>query len=280
MIETPDKYPHLPKSYKGVYPFKLATTSFIYPADYVSNVKMLGDYFDEIELLLFESNDFDTLFCAAVITELERLATELKIDYDVHLPMDISISDRDSDNQRHALNTYNQIIERMSPLVPTSYCLHIPYNEANFKDHSIKKWQARVRSNLEKLLDTGVDASRICIENLDYPIDMIVDIVLELNFSICLDLGHLLHHGYDAAEAFNRYFSKISVMHLHGVENDQDHVSLDRLSEERLRPILEILKHFAKVVSLEVFSFDDLNASLQYLERCWKNFKSTGSRIY
>jgi len=47
-------YPSLPKSYKGLYPFKIGTTSFIYPAGYAQNVKMLGPYVDEIELLLFE----------------------------------------------------------------------------------------------------------------------------------------------------------------------------------------------------------------------------------
>jgi sugar phosphate isomerase/epimerase len=277
MVQQSNSYPHLHKSYKGVYPFKLATTSFIYPDEYIPNVKMLGKYFDEIELLLFESINIDTLLSGAVINELKRLATDLKIDYDVHLPMDISISDHDTHNQRHALSMLNQIIERVSPLAPTTYCLHVPYNETDFKSHNIKKWQARVKSNLEKLLDIGVDASRITVENLDYPIDLVAEIALELNFSICLDAGHLIHHDYDVADAFNRYFSKISVMHLHGVENNQDHVSLDRLSEERFHPIMKILKRFAGVVSLEVFSFNDLNASLQYLERCWKNFNLTES---
>ena len=277
MVHRLNSYPSLTKSYKRAYPFKLGTTSFIYPDDYIPNVKMLGAYIDEIELLLFESIEIESLFSGPVIDELDRLATELKVDYDVHLPMDISISDQDAQNQRHALKTLNQIIERVSPLAPSSYCLHIPYNEADFESHSIKKWHARVRSNLEKLLDTGVDPGRICIENLDYPIDLIADFVLELNLSICLDVGHLLYHGYDVADAFNRYFSKISVMHLHGVGNNQDHVSLDRLSEERFHPIMKMLKRFSGVVSLEVFSFDDLNASLQYLERCWKNFNSTES---
>ena len=270
-------YPRLTKSYKSAYPFKLGTTSFIYPDDYIANVRMLGAYFDEIELLLFESTGIESLFSGPVIDELDRLATELKVEYDVHLPIDISISDQDTQNQRHALKTLNQIFERVSPLAPSTYCLHLPYNEADFESHSIKKWHARVRSNLEKLLDTGVDAGRITIENLNYPIDLIADIALELNFSICLDLGHLLYHGYDATDAFNRYFSKIPVMHLHGVEKNQDHVSLDRLSEKRFHPIMEILKRFAGVVSLEVFSFDDLNASLKFLEQCWKDFNSNES---
>jgi len=35
MIENPKNHPRLPKSYKGFYPFKLATTSFISPDDYI-----------------------------------------------------------------------------------------------------------------------------------------------------------------------------------------------------------------------------------------------------
>jgi hypothetical protein len=46
-------YPALNKSYKGLFPFNIGTTSFIYPDDYVPNVKMLGPYLGNIELLLF-----------------------------------------------------------------------------------------------------------------------------------------------------------------------------------------------------------------------------------
>ena len=51
MDQTKKIYPSLTKSYKGFYPFKLATTSFIYPDDYMPNVKMLGSFFDEIVFL-------------------------------------------------------------------------------------------------------------------------------------------------------------------------------------------------------------------------------------
>jgi hypothetical protein len=84
MIETPKNYPHLPKSYKGFYPFKLATTSFIYPDDYIPNVKMLGPFVDEIELLLFESNAIESFFSASIIDKLQRLATDLNLSYNSH----------------------------------------------------------------------------------------------------------------------------------------------------------------------------------------------------
>jgi hypothetical protein len=85
-------YPALPKSYKGVYPFKIGTTSFIYPASYTQNVTMLAPYVDEIELLLFESAP-DSLPSIHEIKKLLSLSKEFDLTYNVHLPIDISLSD-------------------------------------------------------------------------------------------------------------------------------------------------------------------------------------------
>jgi hypothetical protein len=46
----------LPRSYKKRYPFRIGTTSFIYPAGYTENVARLGPHVDEIEILMFESH--------------------------------------------------------------------------------------------------------------------------------------------------------------------------------------------------------------------------------
>ena len=80
-------YPAPPRSYKGVYPFKIGTTSFIYPDHIIPNVKILGRYLDEIELLLFESTP-DSLPSKEEITTLATLATELDLTYHIHLPLD------------------------------------------------------------------------------------------------------------------------------------------------------------------------------------------------
>ena len=101
-------YPSLIKSYKGMYPFKIGTTSFIYPDHYIPNVKMLGPYLDEIELLLFESTGTDALPSKSVIAELSRLAKDFDLTYNVHLPTDISISDPDPKRQIHAVGNDGQ----------------------------------------------------------------------------------------------------------------------------------------------------------------------------
>ncbi|UCE54683.1 MAG: sugar phosphate isomerase/epimerase [Desulfobacterales bacterium] len=268
-------YPTLTKSYKGVYPFKLSTTSYIYPDDYIPNIKMLGPFIDEVELLLFESADIESLFSASEISELCRLATNFNLSYNIHLPTDISISDHEFNQRYPAVDTYVRIIERLLPLKPSTFSLHIPYKEDNFENITVKKWRDRVRSNLERLLRVEIDGDVLSIENLDYPVELLEDIIEDLNLSICMDVGHLIRYGHDIAEFFSRYFSKISIIHLHGVENNHDHLSLDRLPKGDIDPILRILKRFGGTVSVEVFSYNELSASLQFLEMCWKNLKST-----
>ena len=277
MNDISDKYPHLPKSYKGFYPFKLSTTSFIYPDNYIPNVKMLGPFVDEIELLLFESNDIESLFSASVVDELQHLARDLNLTYNIHLPTDIAISAHDDRQQQDAVETFKHVIQRLVPLEPSVFCLHVPYNESDYQSTKVNQWRDRVRSNMECLLSNGTDASVISIETLDYPLELIEDIIADLNFSVCLDVGHLMLHGNDIDDIFNRFSSKISIIHLHGVDSNRDHLSLDHLPERYIYPIIEILNRFTGIVSLEVFSYDHLKPSLHVLETWWNKFITTQS---
>jgi sugar phosphate isomerase/epimerase len=270
MNQQPQGYPSLTKSYKGIYPFKIGTTSFIYPDHYIPNVKMLGPYMDEIELLLFESQGTDALPSRTVITELCRLAAEFDLSYNVHLPTDISISDRDPARQRDAVETLVRVIERVDPLCPSALILHVPYIEESLKKHDVKKWRAIVYKNLEKILSAVDNKKIIAIENLDYPLELLEDIIVDLDLAICLDLGHLMLYEYDVLEVFNKYSFKTSVLHLHGVENDCDHTTLERLSERLFETVLRVLNRFTGVVSIEVFSFENLDSSLKFLESHWK----------
>ena len=43
------------RAHKSGYPFRLGTTSFIYPAGWAENVARLAPLVDEVELLFFES---------------------------------------------------------------------------------------------------------------------------------------------------------------------------------------------------------------------------------
>jgi len=86
-----------------------------------------------------------------------------------------------------------------------------------------------------------------------------------------MDIGHLFVDGADIKIFYDSYYDNISIIHLHGVENGLDHLSLERLPEKRAGEIIEILNKFTKTVSMEVFSYDDLTTSLEFLEKCWNN---------
>jgi sugar phosphate isomerase/epimerase len=264
------EYPSLTKSYKGLYPFKICTTSFIYPDHYIPNVKMLGPYLDEIELLLFESQGTDVLPTRKVITDLCRLAEEFDLSYNVHLPTDISISDRNPARQEGAVEKMIQVMDLVRPLDPSALILHVPYHEKSFDDQVVRNWQNRVYQNLKEIVSALENKKIIAIETLDYPLDLVEDIIVDLDLAICLDLGHLMVYDYDVLEVFKKFAPKTSVLHLHGVANGCDHTALERLSDKLFKTVLKVLNDFTGVVSLEVFSFENLDSSLKYLESHWR----------
>ena len=57
---------------------------------------------------------------------------------------------------------------------------------------------------------------------------------------------------------------------MHGVENSSDHTTLERLSDNLFDSVRQVLNKFTGVVSLEVFSFENLASSLKYLESRWR----------
>jgi sugar phosphate isomerase/epimerase len=262
-------YPKLSRSYKGVYPFTIGTTSFIYPDHYLPNVELLGPFLDEVELLLFESTDMDTLLAPSVIEELRLLAKKIGLSYNLHLPTDISIADPDPQRRQRATEIMVQIINRVVPLCPSTHTLHLPYTENSFAADKVRRWRDRIYTSLEKILTSGIRGDSISIETLNYPLDLVAEVVADMDLTICMDLGHLILNGDDIERGFRKYRGDIAIIHLHGIENGRDHLSLDRLSEKYLGPVLQILNQFNRSLSLEVFCFDDLAASLAFLEKRW-----------
>jgi len=261
----------LPKSYKGVYPFKLSTTSFIYKDSYVPNVKMLGPYLDEIELLLFESKP-GCLPKQNEIDELSILSKEFDITYNIHLPTDIYFSHKDPSVRQHAVETILRVLDLTSPLSPSTCTLHLSYDEASREKANVIRWQELTSESIKQLINFGVKAEETSIENLNYPFEWVEDIVRDFKFNICMDIGHLIVCDTDIKTFFDSYFENISIIHLHGVENGRDHLSLERLPEERVGEVIEILNKYKKTVSIEVFSYDALKSSLEFLEKCWNKF--------
>ncbi len=259
-------HPTLPKSYKGGFSFKVGTTSFIYPDGYVQNVKMLAPHLDEIELILFESAP-GSLPSIHEVKQLFSLANEFDLTYNIHLPIDISLGAPEPSIRHFALETVKQVMDLTATLSPSTYTLHLPYDEAGFDGEQIKRWQDRLNTSIKKLVSAGINGERISIETLNYPLNWVEEILLDFNLSVCIDVGHLILCGFDPETVFNKYKKRTPILHLHGVDNHQDHLPLDRLTKEDAKTVIKMLKQFEGVVSLEVFSFDYLKASLNFLEK-------------
>lgn len=260
----------LKKTYKGKFPFRLGTTSFIYPDGYIENIRLLGPYLDEIEVLLFESSTPDCFPTAEEIKEMSRLAETYRLAYNVHLPLDLIPGDTDPAVRRHAVEVLKQVFDFTAPLNPTTFTLHLPYTAKSDHIDEIEKWQDRIYQSLSQIIGTGIRGRSISVETLDYPIHWIAEIIKDFSLTICLDTGHLMMQGFEIETVFRQYQNDIAIIHLHGVKNGRDHVALDRLSKKDGELITALLKQFTQSVSLEVFSYDHLAASLRFLEKNWR----------
>jgi sugar phosphate isomerase/epimerase len=257
---------HPPVSFKGCFPFKVGTTSFIYPDVYARNVKMLGPFFDEIELLFLQSDPSSCLPEKKEVQLLAQLGHDLDIAYNVHLPYDIDPGHADERVRNHAVDILKTIFDLSAPLAPSTHTLHLPLDTTNPDTEDLKKWRQNLRISLARLMDHGISGYLLSIENLTYPLAWVEDIIFEFDLQICLDIGHLMAQGIDINLVFQKYADRIRIIHLHGVDGPKDHLALDTLTEQQGADVIRILKGFAGTVSIEVFSFENLASSLFFFE--------------
>ncbi|GBC64034.1 sugar phosphate isomerase/epimerase [Desulfonema ishimotonii] len=267
----PEPYPPLPKSYKGAYPFKLGTTSFIYPDRYRPNVRMLGPFLDEIELLMFESAWPDSLPSEDEIDSLARLGRELGVTYNVHLPTDVSLTDPVPEARQQAAEILRTFIDRTAPLNPSACALHLPFDAPSREPEAVVRWQDQASNGLARLLPEKSSNRLIAVETLDYPFEWAGPVIEAFDLSVCMDIGHLLLYGFDARALFAEFLPRLSLIHLHGVRDGQDHIALDQLSPDHAALVTDLLRQFDGVVSLEVFAYKHLVPSLSFLAQCWNS---------
>jgi sugar phosphate isomerase/epimerase len=260
-----DHYQQLCKSYRGLFPFRIATTSYIHPDHILPNVRMLLPYLDEIELILYESVNPPT---GAEIDALSRISNQHDLSYNVHLPIDIFLGDPDSTIRRHSTEVVKKVIELTKPLRPSTYTLHFSLKDPDDRNYpDIGQWTANLSKSMEEILNRGLASRQISIENLEYPLEFVEAVIEAFDLSVCLDIGHLILYGRSIIDYAKRYMERTVIFHLHGVKGGRAHMSLDGLDEKQMRTIASILDPFLGTVSLEVFSFDDLATSLEVAER-------------
>src|SRR5258706_3303262 len=108
-------------------PFRVGSTSYVYPDDILPNVERLaadGDV-DDIELILFEVDDGpNNLPDEATVQRLADLAHENRLTYTVHLPLDLQLG-AEGETQHQSLVKAERVIKTTLPLDPFAYVFHL-----------------------------------------------------------------------------------------------------------------------------------------------------------
>jgi sugar phosphate isomerase/epimerase len=265
------EYDLLQKSYKRMFPFRLGTTSYIYPDHIAPNVAKLAPFLDEIELVLFESEGQDNYPDEVELRNLINFSLKGEVGFNVHFPIDIFLGDKDEEVRLKGISVVKKVIERTLCLKPSLYTLHFDVRDINGREETdMEAWRKRILRSVEEMKEWGLELERISIETLSYPFDWIEDIIRKFGFSICLDIGHMLLYDLDVQSYLKKYLPQTSIIHLHGMENGIDHLGIDRLNGRMVDLILSELRSFTGILSIEVFSFGDLKNSLEVLEQKWK----------
>lgn len=260
---------------KQQFPFRFGTSSYIIPADIIPNVEFLKDKVDDIELVLFESDEFSNLPSPGDMQKLAELAEASSLTYSVHLPLDVYLGHPDRRERERSVGKCLRIIELTRDLPKSAYVMHFeagPGVDINaFSADENRLFTEALHDSIAMLLKgTAVPASEFCAENLNYPFELVWPVVEEFGLSVTLDVGHLEFYGFPTAEYLERYLPHAKVLHMHGTLDGKDHNSLAFMKPEALDLVMKALADAplpGRVFTLEIFSQEDFDSSCRVMER-------------
>lgn len=167
-----------------------------------------------------------------LIDDLAALRRERGLRYAVHLPLTIQLASANPALRQASLDTLTAVCELCAPLDPAAWVLHVtPLFDAERsivgRDRALAQQARGVATAGESLADllarTGVPSRRVAVENLNYPFEIVDDLLARLDLGVCFDVGHLLARGGDPAAFVRRYADRLAHVHLHDVIAGLDH---------------------------------------------------------
>jgi sugar phosphate isomerase/epimerase len=254
---------------KNRFPFRLGTTSYILPADLLTNVRFLAGFVDDVQLVLFESPDIANLPDPETIARLADLAREHGLTYTVHFPLDVRLGAASETERRRAVTHCRRMVDVTAPLDPFGYAVHFDGSTGDLRADDARGWRDALERSARDLAAFGVPPERFGVETLAYPFEQVADIAERHGFSVCLDIGHVQIAGRDLAAYLDRYLARARVLHVHGVRNGTDHESL---AEQPPAVLADLMARLSapdappRVLTVEVFDQPKLESSLRALE--------------
>lgn len=252
---------------KDVFNFRLGTTSYILEADLLLNCEYLAPRVDDIELVLFESDEISNLPDPAALEQLNRLQAEHHVTYTVHLPLDIELGHPAEQERQRSIDKCRRVLERMSCLDPFAYIVHFHgTRRGKSPAENMEAWLQALSRSARSLASSGIDPALLCVETLDYPFEYVAPMVTEHGLSVCLDAGHLAFYDYPLEDYLDRYLSQSRVIHLHGHRDGMDHKDIGALPQDFFDALMARLSgkdEPRRVLTLEVFGSEDFERSLE-----------------
>jgi sugar phosphate isomerase/epimerase len=258
---------------KHTFPFRLGTTSYIIPADVIPNVEVLAPCVDDIELVLFESPELSNIPSFEQIKRLRSISLEHDTTYTIHFPIDKKAGSDSQVERTKFCEGAKQIIDNLSCLMPAAWILHLEGIDRFASSDKITDWQKWCFESLDSILTSEIEPKTIAIESLGYPWYWHTNIAAQNGTSLCADVGHLWLYFLDQwREQFIAMLPKTRVIHLHGVANGKDHISLAKSDKKMLIDFLNLIKEhsFNGVITLEIFSEIDLIESVKEIFDLWE----------
>jgi len=253
-------------------PFRLGTTSYIYPAEILPNVRSLQGRVDDIEIVLFESDEVSNYPSPEEIQELAAIGREEGLSYTVHLPLDVLLGDPDAHIRQKSLDTCLRAIDATAGLRPHGYIVHFQGLPSDDHRHWLdESWLAHVDRSVEHLIGRLDNPRLLCAETLSYPFHLVETLIERRDLSICLDVGHIALYNQPLELYLDRYLSRTRIIHLHGNSRGRDHLDLGRLPAATIDLLFNSLATLSTVdelvVTLEIFSEKDLEISRAVVEK-------------
>jgi len=227
-------------------PWFIAAPSFVWPAVVGDNCYYLQHLVDEVELIFFETES------SLNYTEhdLPHGLKDLNMGYHLHLPLDLPWEE----GVGRVIRDIEKLAAQVEYLSPHCFVLHPPRDPEVFTEFH-RAWQEHPDLGSRKLLLENVQENDLV---------QIWPLILQTEFKICLDLGHLL--AFNQQELFNLrgFRDRLEMLHIYGDNDPSRHTSLANLSPTGQEILKSVLEKFPsnRTIVLEVFNPEDLHQSL------------------
>ncbi|MCG8557622.1 MAG: hypothetical protein MJD61_20390 [Proteobacteria bacterium] len=225
--------------------------------------------------LAFRVRDLALFLAGEVIPDSEELSrlSEIRersgLSYSVHVSAGPELTSRRWNERRRAQNQLKRMIRHTRVLDPRAYVVACPAHHADRSGPELVRWQDTTQSALERLLGTGVDPARLCLQ-CRAPYEIIVPMLESLGVSIAMVLASESSDYAMAKSLLAVVPDRIRVIQWHGVDPDERaHRSLRYVPSKHASWLLGTLirSGYGGLLTLSVFHESEFDESMDLVTR-------------